>query len=155
MIDRIHTFDECFLIRYSNVSRCLKLLKRAQFHNNAIIIMVNRDSSFIDKEKLISIVDDIFRLQQNQQIQSILVIYINENDKNLQIHFVNDALKNVSKVIGVFHNHETMLIRFQQLLNTFKNSNDGLFSIFNSRCKSLRDVRNELGPFVWYQSNRG
>jgi hypothetical protein len=117
--------------------------------------MVIRNYTFTDEEKLICPINDITRLQQNQQIQSILIIYINENDNNLQIDSMNKALKNTSKVVGVFHNHESMLARLQQLLDTVKKSDDGLFSIFNSRGKSLRDIRNELGPFVWYQNYRG
>ncbi len=117
--------------------------------------MVIRNSPFIDKEKLISVTDDVFRLHRYQQVQSILIIYVSENNDNPKIEFLNKTLKNAPKVVGVFHDHESMLVRLQQLLDNAKKSDDGLFSIFNSRGKVLRDVRNELGPFVWYQTYRG
>lgn len=154
MTDELYLLDECYLICYSNVSKCVKFLKRTQFYDEVIVIMVINTSS-MDNEKLISVKNDVFRLHQYKQVQSILIIYLNENGDRSQTEFFNETFKKAFKVVGIFHDYYSMLIQLQQLLNNAKKTDDGLFSIFNSRGKVLRDVQNELGPFVWYQSYRG
>jgi len=114
------------------------------------------DNSVINKE--ISIDDnDFIQLCENQKIQSILLISpsVDKNDDNHATNFSRNVRDNTMKIMEIFSSCETMFIRLQELIKEISESDDDLFSTFHQREKSLRDVRQELGPFVWSHSYKG
>ncbi|UJR11584.1 hypothetical protein I4U23_015764 [Adineta vaga] len=52
----------------------------------------------------------------------------------------------------IFYDYNMLFSRLEQIINEFDNPDDDLFTIFNSHEKALRDLRNELGPYIWSQT---
>jgi hypothetical protein len=84
----------------------------------------------------------LIELNQYRQIKSILLVLSSINKIDLS--------KNI-KNLEIFHSNEPMIIRLEELINEIKESDDNLFQ----QQKSLRDVHQELGPFVWSHPYQG
>jgi hypothetical protein len=137
-----------FIVWYSSILKSIKYFKQARSYERIIVVvLVDDDSSSINKEALIKLTDMI-QLGQYPQIRSILVV-------SSTTDFSSNIGDNTKKTVEIFVNYQSMFIRFQQLMEEVEESDDDLFTIFRQRDKSLRDVRQELGPFVWSHSYKG
>lgn len=136
-----------FIVWYSSILKSIKYFKQARSYERIIVVVLVDDSSSINKEASIK-VTDIIQLGQYPQIRSILVV-------SSTTDFSSNIGDNTKKTVEIFVNYQSMLIRLQQLMKEVEESDDDLFTIFRQRDKSLRDVRQELGPFVWSHSYKG
>jgi len=136
-----------YIVWYSSILKSIKYFKQARSYERIIVVVLVDDSSSINNEALIKLTD-IIHLGQYPQIRSILVVSSN-TDFSLNIG------DNTKKTVEIFVNYKSMFIRLQQLMKEVEESDDDLFTIFRQRDKSLRDVRQELGPFVWSHSYKG
>src|SRR5262249_35677947 len=151
-----HTLNNYYILHYTTVSKCVKYLKRAGSFEHVIIVMVTNGGNIVGKETSI-IAANVHRLHKYQQVQSIFIVSPNnENNDDTMINiFKNAGGNDLTKVVGVYRDHQSMFVQLQQLLSETDESDDNLFRTFNQREKALRDVDHELGQFIWSHSYRG
>jgi hypothetical protein len=118
--------------------------------------MVINGGSIVGKEGSLTAAD-VSRLHDYQQVQSIFIVSpTNENNDDTMINFSKNVRgSDITKVVGVYRDYQSMFAQFQQLLSETEGCDDDLFIAFNQREKALRDVDHELGRFVWSHSYRG
>lgn len=155
-IARLRALKNYYVLHYTALSKCIKYLKRARSYERAIIIIGISDDHNDLKETSIS-VTDVSRLCSYRQVQSIFIVSstVKEINSDTENNSATNVRKDMEKVIGIFRNHRSMFIQLQNLISETEECDDGLFSAFNLREKALRDVRHELGAFVWSHSYRG
>jgi hypothetical protein len=148
----LSTFNKHCILRYTSISRCRKYFKRVRSYERIIIVIV---INVVDNKSLFD-VDDISRLCQYPQLQSILIVSPkNEDNGDGLICKIPKPQEDTTALISVFHDHQLMFTRLKQLLSKLEEVDDNYFLRFNKREKSLRDVRHELGISVWSHSYRG
>jgi hypothetical protein len=98
----------------------------------------------------------ISQLDQYQQIQAIFILHSSENEDDVQ-YKINNKNESGVKLIKHFCEWEPLFTSLRQLIIDTENSlkDAGLFSMCNSPEKALRDLRRELGSFVWTHTFRG
>ncbi len=93
--------------------------------------------------KNMEILDETYKCEQ---VHSILLIIPN-NDKNMKMK------EDYQKVVGIFQDENSMFVRLQQVIVDIENDTnqniENIFSTFNQKEKSLRDLRHDLMPFIW------
>lgn len=146
-------YSHCNILRYTSLSKCLKYLKQARSYEYVIILL------FIDN---FDIINDgissihIDRINQYQQVQSILIIYrsnkINRNDK---IYLFKDVKNKTDKLVGIYNDYESASSHLQKLIAEVDELDDGSLSTFNGRNKSLNDARQNFIEVLSVQSFRG
>ncbi len=113
------------------------------------MIVITTNNCFI-------IASDISRLVKYQHVQSIFMVALVDGKGNgAGIDFSNHTQDEIKKSGGLFHDYESLFDRLQELLNEANEIDDDFFSFFNRPEKALRDLRFELGPYIWSQSLRG
>ncbi len=145
----------CFVFRCTNLLQCIKYFKKASRREYVILLFHN-----FDKDKIQTMIS---QLGQYQQIQAIFVLHCSNNtdDVSYETHFKNagNTCSHESKIklIQSSSEGEPLLSKVQQLIIDTKNNlkDAGLFSMCNSPEKALRDLRQELGSFVWTHTFRG
>jgi hypothetical protein len=155
-IARLRALKDCYILHYTTVSKCIKYLKRARSYESIILVLVI-SGAYADPNKASTVITDVSRLSDYHQVQSILIL--SSTSKEIDSNTENDSLrkiqKDTNKLIGIFHDHQSIFCQMEHLISETEESDDGLFSAFNRREKALRDVRHELGAFVWSHSYRG
>ena len=156
MIARLRALKNYYILRYTKVSKCIKYLKRARSYESVIVLIVMSGEHTDRKETSIA-ATDVSRLYHYHQVQTIIIISptIKQIDSDTENDLLTVVRKDTDKVIGIFRDHQSAYVRLQQLISETEEFDDGLFSTFNRREKALRDVRHELGAFVWSHSYRG
>ncbi|CAF1126872.1 unnamed protein product [Adineta steineri] len=130
----------------------MKYLKHARFYERIVIIVVISH----DEEETFITTENVSRLYQYRQIQMMITIsFTNIKDDHINIILSINTQDNASKEIQKFQDYQSLIVQLQQLMDEAEDFDDGLFAVFNQREKALRDVRQELGAFVWGQSYRG
>ena len=154
-IDRLRTLNNHHILHYTTVSECLKYLERTGSFERVIIVMVMNDASIVGKTSITAA--NVSRFHHYQQVQSIFIVSLaKEINDNIMLNFSKNArIDDITKVVGVYLDHQSMFVQLQQLLDETEEHNDELFTTFNQREKSLRDVDHELGKYVWSHSYRG
>jgi hypothetical protein len=134
--------DYCFVFRCTALSQCIKYFKKASRQEYVILLFHN-----FDKDKIQMMIE---QLNQYQQIQAIFVLNRSSNINKV-------SCETHSKNIENFTEDEPLLNKIRQLITDTKNNlkDAGLFSMCNSPEKALRDLRKELGSFVWTHTFRG
>jgi hypothetical protein len=61
----------------------------------------------------------------------------------------------IAKLGGIFHDYQALFDRLKKLMDEIDEFDDDLFTFFNRPEKALRDLRHELGPYIWSQALRG
>ncbi|CAF1318473.1 unnamed protein product [Rotaria sordida] len=133
---RLHSFsNRCFIVYYSNISKCIKYLKQARSREYVIAIIVSYPVETIQRI--------IHRLQQYRLIQTMFVIH-SDRDTDNHLSSINDNLH-------VFRAQESMFELLEKRLEEVEKQNlsGGLFTTFYRKEKSLKDVREDLATFVW------
>lgn len=138
MINRMYTFldnDHYSVIFYSNIRKCIKSLKRTRSRDYVIIVLVSYSIDVIHQM--------IERLRRYRLVQSI---YIVTSDGNI-IEWFASTRNNIQ----VFENKSTMLDQLECFLNDIHKVNfeGGLFTTFNQKERALKDIRDQLGTFLW------
>ncbi len=147
-VNRLRALDNCHIFCYKNVSACFKYLKRAKSYERIIVVMNVYNDSIITT--------DISRLCQYQQIQSIFIVtLITDKANGVDIDLSVNTRDEIAKIGGVFNDYQTLFDRLKQLMNEVDEFDDGLFTFFNRPEKALRDLRHELGSYIWSQALRG
>ncbi len=147
-INRLRVLDNCHILCYKNVSACFKYLKRARSYERIIIVMNVYNDSIITA--------DISRLCQYRQIQSIFVMSLSANKDNcVAIDLSANIRDEIAKLGGIFHDYQALFDRLKKLMDEIDEFDDDLFTFFNRPEKALRDLRHELGPYIWSQALRG
>jgi hypothetical protein len=139
IINCIKDLHKSHTIICKSPSKCIRYLKGARKYERIMIIMV---SDKIPTQHLSA-------FNKYSQVQSIFIICPVSN--------INDnATSETIKPVHIFNNYDAMFIEFQQSLNKDPNESTSFtLNMFHPNGKSLRDVRQNLGPFVWSHSYIG
>ena len=150
---RLHKYDKhfadlgrlCSVIRHTKLQQFLRCIKRLPTYEYVIVLLDDFEVS-ISKNV-------ILRLEQYRQIRAILTINAEGEDK-LSFHL--SANEEMSKTIETFGEYQSMFVRLEQLLHAAKDRFNihNLFITLNRNQKALRDLRQELGPFLWTHTFR-
>ncbi|CAF4016670.1 unnamed protein product [Rotaria sp. Silwood1] len=139
---RLHSFsNQCFIVYYSSIRKCVKYLKRTRSREYVIVIIVSYPMETIQRV--------IHRFQQFGVIQTMFVIY-SDGDTNNHLSLITDNLH-------VFRTQESMFELLEKRIEEIEeqNLNGGLFTTFYRKEKSLKDVREDLPTFVWTHTLKG
>ncbi|CAF1373548.1 unnamed protein product [Adineta ricciae] len=143
----IRALDNCYIFHCTNNSKCIKYLKRAQRHEY-IVIVFNGSIGLISPTQ-------IAELCQYKQIQHIFIISrMNEQNASTDTDLSVYTRDEVNIIAGVFRDCESLGARLQQLISEVNESDDDLFTFVNQSEKALRNLRDELGPYIWSQTYR-
>jgi hypothetical protein len=115
-----------------------------------VVIAISIDHT--DRKEISIVATDTSRLNQYCQVQSIFIVSpttTKEINSDTENNSSTNVRKDTDKVIEIFHNHQSMFVRLQQLISETEEFDDGLFNACNRREKALRVVRQELSAFVW------
>ena len=101
----------------------------------------------------------ISQLNQYQHLQAIYILQFSKNTDDLRdkIHDGKASFESGAKIIKSFYESELLFTSLQELITeTEKSLKDvGLFTTCESPEKALRDLKHELGSFVWTHTFRG
>lgn len=137
------TFDESsdeknyHIFQYSSVSKCIKHLKCLRSSDRIVI------ASMMDIRQHAS------RFRRYPQLYSILVLLPEHVDASTVF------LDGMHVSITTFHDPSSMLVRLKQLIAELTEYDDAPFVAYNEEERSLHDLREELGLFVWGHSYKG
>lgn len=157
----LHKYDKhftdlgrlCSVIRHTKLQQFLRSIKRLPTYEYVIVLL--DDLEFPIWKNIIT------RLQQYRQIRVILIITSNpviiqaiEEDDKFRCHM--NANDEANKMIEIFGEYSSMFVRLEQLLHAAKDQFDShnIFITLNRNQKALRDLRQELGPFLWTHTFR-
>jgi len=144
----------CFVFRCTNLLQCIKYFKKACSREYVILLFHH-----FDKDTMHTMIS---QLDQYQQIQSIFILHSFDNEDNVQYKINNNNESKCSygsgiKLIQSFCEWKPLFTSLRKLIIETENSlkDVGLFTMCNSPEKALRDLRRELGSFVWTHTFRG
>lgn len=136
--ERIRAIKHCLIIRFKSIMRGIRYLKKSRSYERVILILIMKHIEYAT----------INRLKSYQQTQSILIVSSEEmNDKSM----VTGKDGRVQRFLTC----EMMFMKLETLLNEPQPYDDGLFIAVNQKEKSLRNVHQALGPFIWSQAFKG
>jgi hypothetical protein len=154
----LHNHDEllvnigrrCSITRHTKVQQFMKCIKRLPSYEYVIALLDDID--------LMTLKNVISRLQQCRQIKAILIVTSSNMLDVKQHHDIFEMFADVDqkKTIAIFDEYELMFAQLQQLIHTANERcevND-VFITLNRKQKALRDLRQELGPFLWTHTIR-
>ncbi|CAF0905405.1 unnamed protein product [Rotaria sordida] len=133
---RLHSFsNRCFIVYYSSIPKCIRYLKQTQPREYVIAIIVSYPMETIQHI--------IHRFKQFGVIQTMFVIY-SDRDADNHLSLIIDN-------VHIFQTQESMFELLEKRIEEIeeRNLNDGLFTTFCQKEKSLKDVREDLATFVW------
>ena len=135
---RLHTFahdHRCSVLFYSNVTKCIKYLKRARSREYVVLVIVSYPVEEIQKI--------IYRLRRYRIVQTIYIVSSEKDINDSSLLTVND--------VTVFDNKISMHDRLELLIDNIENENyeGGSFTTFYRKEKALKDVEEELGAYIW------
>ncbi|CAF4431263.1 unnamed protein product, partial [Rotaria magnacalcarata] len=135
-ITRINDLHKYHMIRYASTSKCIRYLKQARIYERIIIIMaINKIA-----------VANISQFAKYEQIKFILIVAPNNNNND-------NVLSETIVKTYLFSDHESMFVKLQLLAEENQQAIDSnIFTTFDPNGRSLRDVHQHLGPFVWSHS---
>ncbi|CAF2112656.1 unnamed protein product [Rotaria magnacalcarata] len=129
-IIQINDLHKYHMICYTSTSKCIRYLKEARIYERIIIIMV------INKIAT----ENISQFAKYHQIKSILVV---SPDNNNNEYTPSETIADTY----VFSDHESMFAKLQFLTDEDQQAVEkNIFNTFNPDGRSLRDVRQYLGP---------
>lgn len=140
---QLNSIDYCLVFYSTNLSRCLKYLKKIPVREYVVILFYN-----FHKDKVQNMIS---QLNQHRQIQAVFVLEnpTENNDVSCQ--------KSECKIIESFTDWQPLSTSLKQLITDKEHSlkDAGLFTLCHSPEKALRDLRQDLGSFVWTHTFRG
>ncbi|CAF3134554.1 unnamed protein product [Rotaria socialis] len=146
--------DECLVSRYTDLSPCIKYFKKASSREHIILLFLAFDKSNV--QKMVS------QLDQYEQLQAIFILLPSGNENSDQ-HKMNKnngsgcSSETRVKLIKSFYEWKPLSTDLHQHIIAAKSNlkDVGLFSVCSSPETALRDLRRELGSFVWTHTFRG
>ena len=138
-IAEINSSNKYFILRYTSISRCVQYFKRMRSYENVFLILHCNTTGDIN----------VTRFNKYYQIRSIFVV------ANEKIVGYDHVWVDQTKHVHIFYDYQSLFEKLDHLMSDTQESDDSLFAIFNERERALRNVRQELGPFVWSQSYKG
>jgi len=106
-------------------------------------------------EHVIVILNNMDILDETHNCEQVYVILllIPDNNKNMIIE------EDYKKVVGIFKDQNSMVVKLQEVIADIEHdiaqNMENIFSTFNRKERSLRDLRHELTPFVWCHIFKG
>ncbi|CAF3459124.1 unnamed protein product [Rotaria socialis] len=145
--------DECLVSRYTDLSPCIKYFKKASSREHIILLFLAFDKSNV--QKMVS------QLDQYEQLQAIFILLPSGNENSDQ-HKMNKnngsgcSSETRVKLIKSFYEWKPLSTDLHQHIIAAKSNlkDVGLFSVCSSPETALRDLRRELGSFVWTHTFR-
>lgn len=142
MVTRLQDLYDCSFLYYTKTSKAFKYMNAAKSCEYLIVVINELDLRFTKA---------IFsQLQENRQIRTVIMV---TNEKKELDSTISTA--EASDKIVICRERESLLALLQHLLEdaTQQIENDDNFITYNANERALRDVRHELGAFVWGYSN--
>ncbi len=154
----LHKYDEllanishlCSVTRCTKIQQFMKCIKRLPSYEYVVVLLDDLDLSTLKNV--------ISRLQQCRYVKVVLIVTslnrLNGNEDYFTFDMRTDD--SINKTIETFGEHHSMFVRLQQLLSVAKDQFDvnNVFITLNRKQKALRDLRQELGPFLWTHTFR-
>ncbi len=137
--DYVESFSQSdhTVLYYTKVTQSIKYIKRASAHQYFIVVL--------NKLYLKSSQNVLIRFQQCQNVRIILIVASDDEDMDFLM-----LQRDISSKTSVYRDRDTMLIHLQRSIEAAAFSyDDGLLRNCGSKEKSLRDLRHELGSYVW------
>ncbi|CAF3704779.1 unnamed protein product [Rotaria socialis] len=137
------------ILGYTRLSKCIKYLKQATSYEHVIAIFIVNNSAN-DNNEVSMLTNDLCRIREYSQIHSILVVsHMNIADGKDMTKMLKNSSNGFGQVLEVFSDCQSMSVRLQQLIDILQEVDDEVHKPFNQRVQSLRDVRQQLGGFIW------
>lgn len=143
----------CFIKCCSHIAQCIKYFKKASSSEHIIVLLNHLPQHEIP--------GTISQLASYPQLQAIFLLCspLNEvqNDYDSDVKQAKQPpYENANKLVKSFRERESMVKDLQKLILTEKENlkDHGLFNICNMPEKALKDLRKELGSFVWTHTFR-
>jgi hypothetical protein len=125
------------VLYYTKVAQSIKYIKRANAHQYLIVIL--------NKLELKSPQNILTRFQQCRKVRTILVVASDGEDFDFLI-----SQTSASSTTSVYRDRNDMLIHLRtHIKDVALSDDDGLLKSYGDREKSLRDLRHELGSYMW------
>jgi hypothetical protein len=126
------------VLYYTKVAQFMKYVKRASVHQYLIVVL--------NKLDLKSSQNVLIRLQQCQNVRTIFIVA--SDDENMDLFMLQMA---ISSTTSIYRDRDAMLIHLQKSIKdaAFSDDDDVLLRSYGVTEKSLRDLRYELGPYMW------
>jgi hypothetical protein len=133
--------DRCSILFYSNMTRCVKYLKRVRSREYVIIVIISYPIEATHKM--------IYRLRQYRIVQTIYIV----SSKGNTIDYFSSNIGN----IVIFQDKNSMLNRLELLIHDIQEEKfeGGLFTTFDSNAKALKNIREEPASFIWFHVFKG
>ena len=129
----------------NSMNQCEKYFKKSPWHEKIVFVLIDYHQT-INQTYLLKF----------DQIKRILIVRLSQDqpEKSMEISDSNENTESKSKIIDVFDDCQSANAHLQETIVAIEQEDDGLFSTFNKNERSLIDVREELGSFVWNHSYR-
>ncbi|CAF0729108.1 unnamed protein product [Adineta steineri] len=138
------------------------MLTRLRFLNDYILFCAKKSMCIeyltrnIDKsDRIITVLhgfDILDEVYQYEQVHSILIIDSNTDENKLNVIQNNYQY---SKTVEIFKEHNSMMKKLQQVIIDIEQEivqqTEAIFDVLDQEEKALRNLRAELGPFIWRQ----
>jgi hypothetical protein len=153
-VQRTDFLNHCNVIHHKSLSKCMKYMKHARSYERIIVLLVINDFNINDKG--ISNIDTIYRLNQYEQIQSLIIID-RTNKKNLkdEVNLFTSIRNKLEKLAEIYNDYLSASDHLQKLINDAEELDDGSLTKCNKGEKSLKDVHQDFIEFVSTHSYRG
>ncbi|CAF0712006.1 unnamed protein product [Adineta steineri] len=138
------------------------MLTRLRFLNDYILFCAKKSMCIeyltrnIDKsDRIITVLhgfDILDEVYQYEQVHSILIIDSNTDENKLNVIQNNYQY---SKTVEIFKEYNSMMKKLQQVIIDIEQEivqqTEAIFDVLDQEEKALRNLRAELGPFIWRQ----
>ena len=128
--------DRCSILFYSNITKCIKYLKRVRSREYVIVVIISYPIEAIHKI--------IYRLRHYRIVQTIYILSYERN----AIDFYPSTIDNMV----IFSDKDTMFNRLELLINGIQEEKfEGpVFTTFDSKARALKNIREEQASFLWF-----
>jgi len=135
----IDFYNNCNIIHYKSLSKCLKYMKHTRSYERIIILLAIHE--YDDKLHI----ETLGRMHQYNQIRSIMIV-----DRTNQINLK----PKLEKLVGIYNDYIIAFKHLQKLINDADELEDGSFSTCNQKEKSLKDINQNFIQFLSIHSYR-
>jgi hypothetical protein len=153
-IQRTDFYNHCNIIHYKSLSKCMRYMKHVRSYERIIVLLVINDFNISDKGILN--IDTIHRMNQYEQIQSLIIIdRTNKINPKDEVNLFTSIKNKLEKLVEIYNDYLSASDHLQKLINDAEELDDGSLTRCNKREKSLKDVHQDFIEFVSTHSYRG